>query len=297
MRIHFGCELQLVCDQPTPVTLLMTVRPERRRRLITPDRVALRGGTTRKEFIDAFGNLATRAVLAAGRRHVLRVDGIIRDGGKPDPVRPSARQVPIAAIPDEVMPYLMSSRYCEVDLLSDFAWKRFAATPPGWPRVQAICDFVHRHVAFGYPHARATRSAAQALQEKVGVCRDFAHLAVALCRAMGIPARYTTGYLGDIGVPPAPCPMDFSAWFEAWLEGGWFAFDARHNTPRIGRIPIAHGRDATDVAFVTSFGAHRMLGFKVWTDELAEERRPPRTTRKASRRAGTACAPVQAANA
>ena len=139
----------------------------------------------------------------------------------------------------------------------------------GWPRVQAICDFVHKHITFGYQYARATKTAYEAYQERNGVCRDFAHLALTLCRCMNIPARYCTGYLGDIGVPVVDSPMDFSGWFEAFLDGHWYTFDARHNVPRIGRILMARGRDAADVAIATSFGVNRLAGFKVWTDEIA----------------------------
>lgn len=268
MQIRFGCEFHVECDHATPAVLLLTVRPERRRFLLNEDAVEIYGATPPETFIDSFGNFATRAMLPAGRRATIRVDGLVLDSGRPDPVAADARATPIEALPPTVLPFLMSSRYCEVDLLTDFAWAVFGGTPPGWPRVQAICDFVHRHIAFGYAHARATRTAAQALEERVGVCRDFAHLAVALCRAMGMPARYTTGYLGDIGVPASPSPMDFSAWFEVWLDRQWFAFDARHNTPRIGRIPLACGRDAADAAFFTTFGTHRILDFRVWTDAV-----------------------------
>ena len=168
---------------------------------------------------------------------------------------------------------MLPSRYCEIDLLADTAWKLFGQTPPGWARVQAIVDFTHRHLTFGYPQAKSTRTAFQAFQEKVGVCRDFAHLAIAFCRCMNIPARYCNGYLGDIGVPPDPAPMDFNAWFEAYLGGRWHVFDARHNTPRIGRILIARGMDAADVAMITSFGSHVLRKFEVTTDETALQSR------------------------
>lgn len=268
MRIHFGCELQLACEHPIALAMLLSVRSERRRRLVIPDSVEIPSVASGTTFIDAFGNIGTRTVVGPSRRFIVKVEGTILDSGKPDPVVADARQVPSGSIPSDILPFLMSSRYCEVDILIPFAWEKFGATRPGWERVQAICDFVHGHVAFGYEHARSTRSAVETLREKVGVCRDFAHLAVALCRAMGVPARYASGYLGDIGVPLGSGPMDFSAWFEVWLDGGWFAFDARHNRPRIGRIPVAYGRDATDVAFVTSFGSHQVLGFRVWTDAI-----------------------------
>jgi transglutaminase-like putative cysteine protease len=195
----------------------------------------------------------------------------IEDSGRPDDVSWNAIQHPIEDLPDDVLVYLLGSRYCDTDRLGDFAWSRFGSTPHGWARVQSICDFVHQHIRFDYQSADATRTAFGALQEGVGVCRDFAHLAIALCRAMNIPARYCTGYLGDIGVPAAPDPMDFSGWFEAWLGGRWYTFDARHNKPRIGRVLIATGRDATDVAISTSFGSSRLVSFNVVTDEVVIE--------------------------
>jgi transglutaminase-like putative cysteine protease len=185
-------------------------------------------------------------------------------------VAPEAAQSPLEALPAETLVYLLGSRYCETDRLTKFAWSRFGKVQKGWPLVQAICDFVHDHVTFGYQHASPTKTAWHALTQRRGVCRDFAHLAVTLCRCMNVPARYCTGYLGDIGVPPEDTPMDFSAWFEAYLGGSWYTFDARHNTPRIGRILMARGRDATDVAIVTSFGPCTLAGFKVITDEVVD---------------------------
>ena len=182
----------------------------------------------------------------------------------------SARQIEVQDLPNEVLPFLLGSRYCETDRLSNLAWSLFGGAQPGWARVQAIVDYVHDRIQFGYHHARPTRTAEEGHEERVGVCRDFAHLAVALCRAMNIPARYCTGYLGDIGIPPVDAPMDFSAWFEAYLEGGWYTFDARHNTPRIGRIVIARGRDAMDVAMTHTFGTAWMTEFEVMTDELTD---------------------------
>ncbi len=168
------------------------------------------------------------------------------------------------------MIYLLGSRYCDTDLLSDTAWQLFGGTPPGWARVQAICDHVHERLKFGYEYARPTRTAWDGFHEQLGVCRDFAHLAITLCRCMNIPARYCTGYLGDIGVPPDDTPMDFSAWFEVYLGGAWYTFDARHNAPRIGRILMARGRDATDVALTTTFGRCTLTGFTVHTYEVSE---------------------------
>ena len=195
-------------------------------------------------------------------------DAIIEESGLPDPIEVNANEVPVEQLPDETLVFLLGSRYCETDRLADIAWHHFGSSPRGWRRVQAICDFVCDHLTFGYEHARATRTAFESYHERIGVCRDFAHLAVAFCRCMNIPARYANGFLGDIGVPPDPAPMDYNAWFEVFLGGRWFTFDARHNTPRIGRITVARGRDATDIPLVHSFGPHTLKSFRVWTDEV-----------------------------
>jgi transglutaminase-like putative cysteine protease len=218
-------------------------------------------------YRDSFGNWCSRIVAPAGRTRFF-AEALINDTGKPDVVRAVA-QTPIEALPEETLVFLLGSRYCETDRLMAVAWQMFGHAPTGWGRVQAICDFVHRHITFGYAHARPTKTAWEAYREGKGVCRDFAHLAVALCRCMNIPARYCTGYLGDVGVPPVDAPMDFSGWFEAYLDGGWYTFDARHNVPRIGRVLIARGRDAADVAISTAFGPGVLTGFKVWTNEVA----------------------------
>ena len=193
---------------------------------------------------------------------------LIADSGLPDPVNPDARETPLDQLPEQALGYLLASRYCEVDLLSNTACSLFGHLPRGWQRVRAVCDWVHSNVTFGYQYARNTRTALEVLNERVGVCRDFQHLAVTFCRCLNIPARYATGYLGDIGVPPVPDPMDFSAWFEAYLEGRWWTFDARHNHPRIGRVLMATGRDAADVAITTSFGTSWLQKFEVVTDEV-----------------------------
>ncbi|HSK40179.1 MAG TPA: transglutaminase family protein [Arenibaculum sp.] len=196
------------------------------------------------------------------------------DTGEPDPVVPSARQIPVQDLPSETLLFLLGSRYCETDRLSQAAWDLFGKTPEGWARVQAICDFVHDHITFGYEHARPTKSAYDAFVEGKGVCRDYAHLAVAFCRAMNIPARYCTGYLGDIGVPPPHGVMDFAGWLEAYLDGRWYTFDPRNQVPRIGRVLLAWGRDAADVALSNTFGPNTLTGFKVWTDEIVEDDLP-----------------------
>lgn len=192
---------------------------------------------------------------------------VIEDDFQPDPCIPDARHVPLDHLPDDVNLYLLGSRYCETDRLAETAWGLFGHLTPGWGMVQAIVDYVHDHIRFDYMQARPTKSAWDAHEERVGVCRDFAHLAIALCRCMNIPARYCTGYLGDMDLPALEGDMDFSAWFEVYLEGGWYVFDARHNKPRRGRILMARGRDATDVALATIFGMTTLTRFDIYTDE------------------------------
>jgi transglutaminase-like putative cysteine protease len=268
IRINVGCELTYESPGPTPMILMLRVHPERWGDMAGEDLIATDPPVPVSYYRDGFGNVCARIVAPPGRIRMW-TQAAVEDMGAPDLVAPEAKQTPIVALPDSSLIYLLGSRYCETDRLSEIAWAQFGRTPMGWARVQAICDFVHGHLTFGYRHARNTRSALEAYTERVAVCRDFAHLAVALCRCMSIPARYCTGYLGEIGVPPGPPdePMDFSAWFEAYLDGRWYAFDARHNVPRIGRVLMARGRDAADVALVTSFGPTKLVGFKVATDE------------------------------
>ena len=195
-------------------------------------------------------------------------DAVVNDSGATDVIVPDARQLPVQDLPEEALLFLLGSRYCETDKLSEIAWKLFGNGPTGWGRVQAICDYVHSHITFGYEHARMTRSALEAWHDRTGVCRDYTHLAVAFCRCMNIPARYCTGSLGDIGMPPPYGTPDFAAWLEVYLDGRWYTFDARNNTPRIGRVLIARGRDACDVAISSAFGPNTLTSFRVWTDEV-----------------------------
>jgi transglutaminase-like putative cysteine protease len=268
MLIRAGYEISIQCETETPLMALLSIHPSRAVDLRTPAVITSNGRTPLQASIDEFGNVRTRTLAPSG---ILRLstDFVIEDSGRPDEVAPRAEEVPVALLPDEAVMFLMGSRYCETDRLSELAWALFGNTPRGWRRVQAIVDWVHDHLTFGYHFARSTRTAFEAYQERVGVCRDFAHLAIALCRCMNIPARYATGYLGDICVPPANAPMDFSAWFEVFLGGRWYTFDARHNVPRVGRILMARGRDAADVAITTTFGPSRLVGFKVVTDEVS----------------------------
>ncbi|MEO8739192.1 MAG: transglutaminase family protein [Casimicrobiaceae bacterium] len=267
MKIRIGYELLYDCPQPTPMILMLNVHYSRVSDMITPDHIVTTPSLIQRAYRDSFGNWCTRIVAAPGRTRIT-TDALVIDSGEPDVVSPNAWQTPIENLPEEALLYLLGSRYCETELLMPVAWSMFANTPPGWPRVQAICDFVHKHIAFGYQHARPSKTAFEAFRDGNGVCRDYAHLALTLCRCMNIPARYCTGYMGDIGVPIPDAPMDFSGWFEAFLDGRWYTFDARSNFPRIGRILMARGRDAADVAIATSFGPNVLAGFKVWTDEV-----------------------------
>ena len=267
MKIHAGYDIAFECPHPTPMMFALNVHPSREGDLLTPDRLTIDRPVATHAYRDGFGNVCTRAVLPVGRTH-LSADFMITDSGLPDEVVPTAAQAPVEELPDDVLVYLLGSRYCDTDRLADTAWQLFAQVPGGWTRVQAICDYVHERITFGYEHASSMRTAFDGHNEQRGVCRDFAHLAITLCRCMNIPARYCTGYLGDIGVPPVDAPMDFSAWFQVYLDGRWYTFDARHNTPRIGRILMATGRDATDVAISTSFGSAQLAKFDVVTDEV-----------------------------
>jgi transglutaminase-like putative cysteine protease len=268
MQIRLGYELIYDCPQPTPMLLMLNVHYTRVSDLIEPDHLVTSPAVPIHGYRDGFGNWCSRIVAPAGQTR-LTASAIINDTGEPDVIAAGAPQHILPDLPDDALVFLLGSRYCETDRLADIAWSLFGKTPLGWGRVQAICDFVHQHIAFGYEHARASRTAWEAYCDRTGVCRDFAHLAVTFCRCMNIPARYCTGYLGDIGVPVSDAPMDFSAWFEVYLGGQWHIFDARNNIPRIGRVLIARGRDAADVAITTTFGPNTLSGFSVWCEEVA----------------------------
>jgi transglutaminase-like putative cysteine protease len=267
MKIHAGYDITYDCPQPTPMILALSVHPSRMPDVVGPHRIGFDPPIPVREYSDGFGNLCHRIVAPAGRLTIsTRFD--VMDSGAPDLVAPDAQQVPVDQLPDEALVFLLASRYCETDRLSDLTWSLFGGVEQGWARVQAICDYAHERIRFGYEHADVFRTAFSGNNDRVGVCRDYAHLAVALCRCMNIPARYCTGYLGDIGVAPVDAAMDFSAWFEVYLGNRWYTLDARHNTPRIGRILMARGRDATDVAITTTFGPCSLVGFNVVTDEV-----------------------------
>lgn len=267
MLIRAGYDIHFETNVPTPMLAMLSVHPSRNKDLRTAQRIVPSPDVPLYDYIDAFGNVCTRVTVPAGGL-TLSCDFTIHDDGQPDPIALEAVQHAVEDLPDDVLVYLLGSRYCETDRLSETAWSLFGDVPAGWERVQAIVQFTHDHVEFGYHHARSTKTAWDAYQERQGVCRDFAHLAITLCRCMNIPARYCTGYLGDIGIAPVDAPMDFSAWFDVYLGGRWHVFDARHNTPRIGRILMARGRDATDTALTTTFGPAQLAGFDVHTDAV-----------------------------
>ena len=273
MRINVGYELIYQCPQPTPMILTLSVHYGRVSDVIVPDHLVTVPSVPVTAYRDTFGNWCSRIVAPQGRLR-LTASGVVNDSGLPDIVDYSAIQRPVPSLPEETLMFLLGSRYCETDLLAETAWKLFSATPLGWARVQAICDFVHSHITFGYEHASATKTAFQVFNERRGVCRDYAHLAIAFCRCLNIPARYCTGYLGDIGLTGPFGPMDFAGWFEVFLGDAWYTFDARNNTPRIGRVLIARGRDAADVAISTTFGPNTLESFRVWTDEVSDSFRP-----------------------
>ncbi|RLP26035.1 transglutaminase family protein [Mesorhizobium sp. YM1C-6-2] len=275
MLIRLGYEIAIECRQRTPVVSLLEIHKDRQPDIKRQTRVLTAPSVPSSVYQDRYGNACRRLVAPEGSFRIL-YDAVVEDSGEPDEVNMLAGETPVEELPDDVLGYLLGSRYCETDHLSDLAWSLFGHMPSGWARVQAIVDYVHNRLSFGYGYARSTRTAAQAHDERVGVCRDFAHLAITLCRCMNIPARYVNGYLGDIGVPVDPAPMDFSAWMEVFLDGKWYPFDPRHNIPRIGRVVIARGRDATDVPLLHSFGPHRLVFFKVWTyEQEGHPARPP----------------------
>jgi transglutaminase-like putative cysteine protease len=274
MKIRVGYEMIYEFPQPTPMLIVMGMHYSRASDVVVPDFLVTEPAVPITLYRDGFGNWCSRIVAPAGRMR-LTADGIVNDTGKPDAIVPTAHQHAVEDLPAETIVYLLGSRYCETDRLSETAWQLFANTAPGWARVQAICDFVHAHIAFDYMHARATMTAWDVYNERRGVCRDYAHLAITFCRCMNIPARYCTGYLGDIGMPKPWADGDFAGWFEAYLGGAWHTFDARNGIPRIGRVLIAQGRDAADVPITQTFGPNTLLSFRVWTDEIDESVQPP----------------------
>jgi len=267
MDIRVGYELIYECPQPMPMILTLNIHYSRASDIVAPDLLTTSPSVPITAYRDSFGNWCSRIVAPAGRIR-LSSTAVVRDSGLPEIIVRDAPQHRVQDLPEETLLFLLGSRYCETDRLSDIAWNLFGHLPEGSPRVQGVCDFVHNHIQFGYQHARPTKSAWEAYHERVGVCRDYAHLAIAFCRCLNIPARYCTGYLGDMGTPPPYGTMDFAGCFVAYLGGAWHTYDARNNIPRIGRVLIARGRDATDVAISSTFGPNTLIGFQVWTDAI-----------------------------
>jgi transglutaminase-like putative cysteine protease len=268
MLIKVDCEIVLTFPEPTAVVLMLRLHPSVGQAVRQAERLEVCPPVAISDYSDVYGNRCSRVFVPAGRA-AFRHEAVVEDDGRPDPQNWGAYHHRVQELPDDVLLFLLPSRYCEVDSeLKEFAWATFGSGPAGWPLVQTVCDYVHQLVRFDYLQARANRTALEVFRERVGVCRDYTHLAITLCRCLNVPARYCTGYLGDIGVPPDPAPMDFSAWFEVYLGGQWHAFDARHNVPRIGRVLVARGRDAADVALTTAFGANRLESFQVGTVEI-----------------------------
>jgi transglutaminase-like putative cysteine protease len=274
MKIRLGYDIAFEIPREVAMVALLHVHPSRVPDLLEPDELETSDGVVKDEYVDSFGNRCTRLLAPAGEL-ALRASTLIEDSGLPDAAGTDAEENPVAELPTENLQFLLASRYCEVDLLSPIAHDLFGGIEPGWPRVQAICGWVNWKVEFGYQYARPTKTALEVFAERRGVCRDFQHLAITFCRAMNIPARYATGYLGDIGVPRADTPMDFSAWFEVWLGDRWWTLDARHNHPRIGRVLMATGRDASDVALTTAFGSATLKKFLVVSDEVEQTEEAP----------------------
>jgi transglutaminase-like putative cysteine protease len=268
MRILVGCEMVYDFQQVTPVIATLNVHASRVSDLERPDYLVTTPAVPIEGYRDTFGNWCNRFVAPAGRM-TMKTETVVRDSGDWDRADPDAQQIPIELLPADTLLFLLGSRYCETDRLSETAWSLFGATPLGWPRVKAVCDYVHERIQFGYEHSRPTRTAAEAYQEQRGVCRDYAHLALAFCRCLNIPARYCTGYISDIGLPPPHAPGDFAAWIEVFLGGKWHTFDPRNNDPRIGRILMAYGRDAADVPLTLTFGQNTLVSFQVTTEEIA----------------------------
>lgn len=282
MRIRVGCEFRYEATWPTPTVIQVEPRPDADHRLLqeqwetTPD-------ITSRRYSDSFGNPCRRLMMPIGEQ-VWQYDAIVEVSGELEPYVPDAIQLPVEQLPDETLVYTLPSRFCLSDVLSDQAWSLFGNTEPGWARVQAICDWVHTNIRFQYGTSTPTTTSADVCAQGVGVCRDFAHLAITFCRAMNIPARYAFGYLPDINVAPVDAAMDFCAWFEAYLGDRWYTFDARNNERRIGRVLIGRGRDALDVAMVTSYGSPRLQSMTVWADEVPDDtvlamERPTTTTK------------------
>jgi transglutaminase-like putative cysteine protease len=269
MLISFGSALEFECAHVTPMILNLNVHYSRASDLVRPDNLITDPSVPMAMYRDAFGNWRTRTVAPPGRFRV-STEGLIRDTGEPDPICAYAFEHTVDSLPDETLPFLLPSRYCETELLAPAACSLFGSMTPGWDRIQAICDFVHEHISFDFQRARPSKTAWEVYNEPRGICRDYTHLAIALCRALNIPARYCSGYLGDVGVTTMPFPTEFASWMEVYLAGSWHIFDPCNNQRRVGRVLIARGQDAADVAASMSFGPNLLKSLKVWTHEVQQ---------------------------
>ncbi len=269
MKVRVGCELGYTSQYETPMLMVLRARSESRYHKTLAETRLVEPEGSLETYTDLYDNEIWRTISGPDGLRV-RHDVLAEVPPTPDPVLPGLPRTPVAELPGEVMVYTLPSRYCQLELFSDDAWKLFGSIRGGWEQVQAICDWLHENIRYQIGSTPAT-SSYEAYRERHGVCRDFAHLGVVFCRALNIPARYVCGYLPDINVPVDPVPMDFHAWFEAFLDGHWRTFDARHNKPRTGRVLIAYGRDAVDTAFSTAYGAAQLTSMEVWADEVADD--------------------------
>lgn len=267
LTVRVGCALAYETTQAVPILLLLKP-PLDGRQLVLEERLAFGPDLPVTQVVDTHGNVVFRLMLRPGLNEI-RHDAIFSVPNLPDNHGLPAEPVPVARLPIEALRYTLPSRYCDSDKLMDLAWQAFGALPNGVERVQAICDWVHACIEYRYGSGSALISAWDVVQRGYGVCRDLAHVCVALCRTFNLPARYVSGHLPDIGVQDPGIPMDFHAYFEVYLGGQWHTFDARNNEPRIGRIKIAHGMDAVDAAFATIYGDAKLARFDVWAYQVA----------------------------
>lgn len=266
MEIKLGYDLVFNFSQPTPLILMLEVHASRASDLLSEDRIHTEPEVPISRYLDGFGNSCSRLTTTAGEFRIYS-ESVIADEGKADLVQASAKQLAIEDLPNESLVYLLPSRYCDTEFLMTKAWELFGSSEPGWQRVEAICDYVHQSLSYNIDTASPTKSASMALYEGSGVCRDFAHTAISLCRCMNIPARYCCGYMLHQDGPEVPREPEFAAWFEAYLDGAWYSFDARFNEPRKGRVLISRGRDAADVPIMHAFGFSTITSFDVWAEE------------------------------
>jgi transglutaminase-like putative cysteine protease len=268
IKLRVGCEFIYDVSAPTPATVQVRPRSDARHQLIT-ETWTTTPSLPIDEYVDFYGNPVKRLVMPEGELG-LRYDAVYSVPDEPDPDGSGLAHPPLEQIPGELLHFTLPSRYCLSDELMGTAWELFGQSEPGWARVQAICDWVHDNLQFQYGTSSPLTTAVDVFKARKGVCRDFAHLAVTFCRAMNIPARYVFGYLPDIYVPLPPEPMDFAAWMEVWLGDRWWTFDPRNNARRVGRVLIGRGRDALDVAMLTTYGPAAFRSMTVWAD-FAEE--------------------------